>query len=206
VKYSIIITTHGGSHHAKIAENSIKGFPLKIFDGTGYKSWSKLINDCVISADEEIVIIMNHKIRAKAMDIWKMVNLIHEGYGLVCMRNFYFFGFKKDLFRKVGFMDERFPGGCEDSDLIRRLIENNIGWYDSVETDVIIEKSVWDHTKSYDFFKSKWKDMALERLLPDETYDYDIGEYRGAKFLDLTHTILSKSNEDYFNKINFKFK
>ena len=64
-------------------------------------------------AKEEIVIIMNHKIRAKPLDIWKMVKLIYEGYGLVCMRNFYFYGFKKDLIRKIGFFDERYIGDIE---------------------------------------------------------------------------------------------
>jgi len=206
LKYSIIIPSND-QFLAQQAKNSVKGFPVKIFKGDNYPSYAKLINDCILSAEEEIVIILNHKIRATAIDIWKMVKLIHAGYGLVCMRNFYFYGFKKDLIRKVGFFDERFiGGGCEDSDLIRRLIENNIGWYDSVETDLIIKPSTWDQTKAYEFFNLKWKDLGLERLLPDEIYNYDIGEYKGAKFLDLTHTVLSKTNEDYFNSINFKFK
>jgi len=206
MKYSIIIPSHNPTLSQQ-AKNCLPGFPVTIFNGAGYPSYAKLINNCIMNAEEEIVIIMNHKIRATAFDIYKMLHLINKGYGLVCMRNFYFYGFKKDLIRKVGFFDERFiGGGCEDSDLIRRLIENNVGWYDSIETPLIIIPTTWDQSKAYEFFHKKWKDLALERLLPDEKYDYDLGEYQGAKFLGLEHTILSKTNEDYFNSINFKFK
>ena len=205
--YTIFITTHGNSSHAEKAKNCIVGFNAVIFDGTGYPTYSKLINDCIVSSKTEIVIIMNHKIRATALNVYNMLHLIHKGYGLVCMRNFFFYGFKKDLIRKIGFFDERFiGGGCEDSDLIRRLIENNIGWYDSTETPLLIMKSGWDQTKAYEFFAKKWKNYGLERLLPDEEMKYDLGPYQGAAFLGLEHTILSKSNEDYFNSINFKFK
>ena len=202
--YSIIIPSND-KKLAQQAINCIPNFPVTIFNGDNYPSYSKLINDCIISADTEIVIILNHKIRANPLDIMKMINLIHHGYGLVCMRNFYFYGFKKDLIRKIGFFDERFIGGsCEDSDLIYRLIEHNIGWFDSIETDLIIKKSSWDSTKAYEFMNKKWS--GLNRLLPDEEMKHDLGKYKGAKFLDLSHTILSKTNADYFQSINFKFK
>jgi hypothetical protein len=192
---------------ANQAKNCINEFPVTIFKGDNYLSYAKLINDCIMIANEEIVIIMNHKIRASFLDINKMLYLINKGYGLVCMRNFYFYGFKKDLIRKVGFFDERFiGGGCEDADLIRRLIENNIGWYDSVETNLIIIPTSWDQTKAYEWMNTKWENGKLKRLISDQKYDYNIGEYQGANFLDLTHTILSKTNEDYFKTINFKFK
>jgi len=206
LNYSIIIPSHN-MILAQQAKSYLSGFPVSIFNGTGYPSYAKLINNCILSTKEEIVIIVNHKIRATSLDIFKMINLIHKKYGMVCMRNFYFYGFKKDLIRKIGFFDERFIGGaCEDSDIVRRMIENNIGWYDSVEVPLIIQKTSWDQSKAYKFFYKKWKDGGLERLLPDEKYDYNLGEYKGAKFLELEHTVLSKTNEDYFKKINFKFK
>jgi len=206
MKYSIIIPSNNAML-AQQAKNCLWGLNVVIFDGKGYPSYAKLINDCILSAKEEIVIIVNHKIRATPLDIYKMLHLINKGYGLVCMRNFYFYGFKKDLIRKVGFFDERYiGGGCEDSDLIRRLIENKIGWYDSIETSLIIIPSSWDQSKAHEFHNKKWKNVGLERLLPDEKYDYDLGPYQGAEFLGLEHTVLSKTNEDYFNSINFKFK
>jgi hypothetical protein len=206
MKYSIIIPSHDETLAKKVQECLI-GMPTTIFNGNGYPSYAKLINDCILSAENEIVIIANHKLRPTAMHIFNMLELIHQGYGLVCMRNFYFYGFKKDLIRKVGFFDERFlGGGCEDADLIRRLIENKIGWYDSVETPLVIMPTSWDQSKAYEFMNKKWKDGKLERLLPDEKYNYNLGEYKGAQFLGLEHTVLSKTNEDYFNMLNFKFK
>ena len=204
MKYEIIIPSNN-STLAQQTLNCVKGFPVKVFKGDNYPSYAKLINDCILSAEEEIVIILNHKIRATAIDIWKMVDLLHRGYGLVCLRNFYFYGFKKDLIRKVGFFDERYiGGGCEDSDFINRLIENNIGWYDSTETPVVQLKSTWNSIKALEFHYQKWD--VLTRLKQDEIYNYNIGEYKETKFLDLSHTILSKTNQDYFNYINFKFK
>ena len=193
---------------ARQAKNCLTTFDASFFDGTGYPSYSKVVNDCIMNSKEEIVIILNHKVRASPLDIYKMLHLIHKGYGLVMLRNFYFYGFKKDLIRKVGFLDERFvPGGCEDSDLVRRLVENNIAIYDSVEAQLMVMKNSWgDQSASYEFFYKKWKDGKMERLLPDEIYDYDMGEYQGTKFLGLEHTVWSKTNEDYFNSINFKFK
>ena len=206
MKYEIIIPSNNPTL-AQQSKNCLPQFPVRIFNGENYPSFAKLINDCILSCNEEVVIIMNHKIRASFLHINQMLHLINKGYGLVCLQNFHFFGFKKDLIRKVGWLDERYiGGGCEDADLIRRLIEKNIGWYDAVGVPVLQITSSWDQTKAYEFFKSKWKDMALERLIPDEKYDYDLGEYKGSEFLDLTHTILSKSNRDYFKKINFKFK
>ena len=182
-------------------------FEVIIHDGANYPSFSKLINDCIVEAKHEIVIIVNHKIRAHVNHILKMIDLLNTGYGLVCLQNFHFFGFKKDLIRKIGFFDERFlGGGYEDADFVRRLIENNIGFYDSTETMVLEMRSSWDKSRAESWFYQKWKDGKLERLVSDETYDYDIGSSRGSTFLDLSHTVLSKTNADYFNSIYFNFK
>jgi hypothetical protein len=206
MKYSIIIPSHN-LLLAQQAKNCLLGFDVTIFNGTGYPSFSKLINDCIISSPEEVVIIVNHKIRATPLHIYKMIHLINKGFGLVGLQNFHFFGFKKDLIRKIGFFDERYiGGGCEDSDLVRRIIENRIAWWDSTETPVIQIPSAWNSSKALEFHHKKWKNGTLERLLPDEKYNYDIGEYKGSQFLGLENTVLSKSNLDYFNSINFKFK
>jgi len=206
-EYTIYITTYNNSPLALDAKNCLPGFNVVIYDGTGYPSYSKLINDIIIQSSTEIIIIINHKIRATPLHILKMLDLINKGYGVVCLQNFHFYGFKKDLIRKIGFFDERFLGGqFEDSDLIRRLIENNIGWYDSTETFVINLPSSWNSSKSKEHFYKKWKDGKLERLIPDEIYEYDLGANKSFKFLNLKHTVLSKTNKDYFESINFKFK
>jgi len=207
-KYSIIIPSNNFPL-AQQAKNSLQGIECEIFNGKNYPSFAKLINDCILSAKEEIVIIVNHKIRANFLHIDKMKYLIAKNYALVCLQNFHLFGFKKDLIRKIGFFDERFlGGGSEDADFIRRLIEAGLAWYDEVGVPVINLKSTWNGKVGEEMLKKKWeeKNGTFKRLLPEENYDYNLGEYKGSTFLSLEHTILSKTNADYFNSIGFKFK
>jgi hypothetical protein len=204
-KFDIFIPTNN-LMLAQQAKNCISAFNPIIFNGNNYPSFSKLINDCILAAENEIVIIVNQKIRATPLHINKMLYLINKGYGLVCLQNFHFFGFKKDLIRTIGFFDERFEGGgCEDADIIRRLIEHKIGWYDSTETNVLQMKSTWNSSKAYEFFYTKWKDGKIERLLEDEKPKYNLGEEKSSSFLPLSSTVLSKTNKDYFDSINFNF-
>jgi len=52
------------------------------------------VNHAIVSADNEIVIICNYKVRPTP----------NEGYGFVALFRFTFFGFKKELFRRIGFI------------------------------------------------------------------------------------------------------
>lgn len=210
MKYSAFVPSNNPAL-AQQAVNSFSGCNVKIFDGTidgeNYPSFSKLINDCILAAEEEVVIIINHKIRGNFLHIDKIRYLLKQGYGLVSLQNFHMFGFKKDLIRRIGWFDERFLGGnYEDSDFVRRVIEAKIAWYDATEVPVIPGKTSWDSRESEKHFLNKWKDGQMERLMPDEEYDYDIGEDQGSVFLPLSKTKLSKTNEDYYRSIGFEFK
>ena len=58
-----------------------------------------------------------------------MLEYINNDYGFVALYRFALFGFKKELIRRIRFMDERYIGGeYEDCDFLRRLIENNISY------------------------------------------------------------------------------
>lgn len=197
------------SNNETLAYQTKNCFPddhVRIFWGHNYPSFSKLMNDCIMEAEHETVIIINHKIRGNMMHINKMLYLLNKGYGLVGLQNFRMFGFKKDLIRKIGWFDERFVGGCfEDSDFVRRIIEADIAWYDAREVPVMESACLWDSSKAKEHFYKKWKDGEMERLMEDETYDYDIGPYQGTKFLPKSKTVLSKPNQDYYDSINYKF-
>jgi len=174
---SIIIPSHF-MPLAKEAKDCLPGFDITIFNGKGYPSYSKLINDCILAAKEEIVIIMNHKIRPTSFHIHKIIELLNKGYGLVSLQNFYFYGFKKDLIRTIGFFDERFiGGGYEDADFGKRFIENDIALYIGVEAPLLRMKTTWNFDKSHEFYIKKWEETRTgwKRLLPDEKYDYDLG-------------------------------
>lgn len=207
---SIFITTHGNSTLSQQAKNCLPGFNLIIFKGDEYPSYSKLVNDCILTAKEEIVIIMNHKVRPVPLQVYKMINLLYKGFGLVCLRNFHFYGFKKDLIREIGFFDERFVGGgFEDKDFGNRLLENDIALYESAESQEIYMDTSWkNQTKAVEFFSKKWKETrtSWKRLLPDEKYDYDLGPIVNEKnnWLSFKESLLLSSLEShqrlkYFN-------
>jgi len=162
-------------------------------NGHGYPSFSKLINDCVVESPTETIIICNDKARPKKEHILKVLNLLEQGYGFAGLYAWGFFGLKKELFRTIGFMDERFVGGnYEDSDYIRRMLEGDIAMYNTFEIDYIQMPSGWDISKTKTHFDNKWEngEKYIKRLLSEEVYDYNIGEKTNIKFLPWSESIL----------------
>jgi len=181
-------------------------FPEKVnyFDGTGYPSFSKLVNVCTAAADNEIVIIMSDKMLLTAADVQKTVSLINQGYGLVGLYRFGFFGFKKQLMRQMGMMDERFVGGgYEDDDFYIRLQEANIAMYVTEEVEYSKSKSSWNYDRSRIHFLQKWIDTDnpkynpeakaskefVKRKLAEDSYTYDLGPAISATFLTADQTV-----------------
>jgi len=176
-------------------------------DGTGYPSFSKLINDSVIECPTEIVIICNDRARPTKNDIERTLKLIDEGFGFVGLYAWGFFGFKKELFRSVGFMDERFIGGnYEDSDYMRRMLEANIAMYNVFEISYREDiKSRWDTSRTRSHFLKKWNEVNgyVKRLLPEENYDYNLGKKTNDTFLTWDKSILG-SSQDFVKSIIIK--
>lgn len=157
------------------------GYDSLWFNGDNYPSFSKLINDSVLSCPSETVIICNDKARPRKQDIEKTLSLLDSGYGFVGLYCFGFFGFRKQLFRQIGPLDERFLGGnYEDCDFLRRLNEANIACYMTYEAPYLELGSSWNTGLSKIHFDNKWIDAApdnlfCKRLLSEEDYNYDFG-------------------------------
>jgi len=141
-----------------------------------------------MSAENEIIIICSHKVRPTPLDVRRTVDLINEGYGLVALFSFAFFGFKKELIRRIGFFDERYiGGGYEDCDMVRRVSEAGISIYEERSVKYIETPSSWDQSKTRSHFLAKWEENwsepweknphsgSVHRKLPEETYPYDLG-------------------------------
>lgn len=112
-----------------VIQQGLQNEKLTFFDGNGFPSFSKLVNAAIESAPTEIVIIMSYKVRPGPEHIYKILNLLNQGYGFVGLHEFRFFGVKKQLFRKIGIFDEGYAtGGYEDDDLKIRMIENDIAF------------------------------------------------------------------------------
>jgi len=160
----------------------------KVLVGTGYPSFSKLVNDVIVSSEEEIVIFMSHRVRPKDGDITKLIELLNFGYGLVGLYRFAFFGFRKQLIRQIGFFDERYiGGGWEDLDFQLRLKEADIAYYEEESVPYVAGASTWLHNESPYVFAQKWyhntDTHTIHRLLPEKNYGYDIGSNYATTFL-----------------------
>ncbi len=182
---------------------------LHFFDGTGTASFSKLVNDCTVHCPTEVVIMMSDKVRPTAEHIKKMIDLLEKGHGFVAMYRLGFFAYKKELFRQIGMMDERYiGGGYEDDDIYIRLKEANISMYISHEVEYLKSRSSWKYSLSRPHYLEKWGgDVKLTReafrQLPEEQYNYNLGDSIPAKFLPFP------SSEIYVRKLQkylaFKF-
>lgn len=174
-------------------QNSIKPETINFFNGTNAGSFSRLVNLCTESCPTEIVIMMSDKMRPVQQDIKKTLELINQGYAFVGMYRFGFFGFKKELFRKIGVMDERFKGGgYEDDDFYIRLKEANLSMYLSHEVNYISGESSWTAEECKKHFGNKWGDVRrigkAKRYLPELNYNYNLGPSVPTQFLPWSET------------------
>jgi GT2 family glycosyltransferase len=200
--YSCFLISNKPNLHKDVISGLISE-RVTFFDGTGVESFSQLVNRCVESCTTEIVILMSDKMRPIDENIQKTVKLIEEGYAFVGMYRFGFFGFKKELFRKIGPMDERYVGGCwEDDDFYIRLREANLSMYLSQEVGYIKSSSSWNHTLSKKHFYNKWflneTDSKTYRRLDEVKLNYNFGPNISTHFLPWSYTkLLCKKIKKY---------
>lgn len=168
-----------------------------IFNGDGYLSFSHLFNHCVEQSPYEYNIIIGDKAIATDATINFIINGGRAaGYALVAACGFACVGFHKDLFRKIGPLDERFIGGSfEDSDYLTRLKHANLAFSYSWECHHIKSPSSWaGFEQNKQKYIEKWGTDHIhlsKRILPDEYKNYDFGPESGIdyKWLDFTHTL-----------------
>lgn len=155
---------------------------VNFFDGSGYQSFSKLVNKCTEHCPTEIVIMMSDKTRPTHLDVKKVLQLISQGYAFVALYRFAFFGYKKELFRQIGCMDERFVGGgWEDNDFYIRLKEANLAAYITEEITYLPGSSSWEQPPNNEKFYQKWRSIenntfpSVERADKNLHDEYDLG-------------------------------
>lgn len=193
MSHTIYVISHVPERFPPIAR-SMAPQRVNYFDGTGYESFSKLVNSCVAACPTETVIIASHKVMPTNKDVSKMLCLIEMGFAFVGLCNFRFFGFKKELIRQMGPFDERYKhGGFEDYDFTVRLIEADLAAYITTEVTSVTEPSSWgDYKYGMSVWATKWHHTwtkgishptVLTRTLPEEKYDYNFGPSTNVKFL-----------------------
>ena len=192
--YTIYLISNKEQYYENL-KKSILPDTLNYFDGTNAESFSQLINKCVDQCPTETIIIMSDKVMPNKTHIDKMLELIEAGYAFVGLYRFGFFGFKKELFRQIGMMDERYlGGGYEDNDMYIRLKEANLSVYLSQEVPYQKRQSGWGYVytnPSAEFFKEKWNNNSTKfklvievyRTLAEENYLYNLGSHVSTEFM-----------------------
>jgi hypothetical protein len=179
------------------------------FNGSGYNSFAKLVNTCVANSYTETVILMSDKVLPSQEHVKTTLELLDKGYGLVALYRFAFFGFKKELMRQIGMMDEgHIGGGYEDDDFYIRCIERDIAMYVTHDVPYAPGNSGWNYDRARQYHFNKWRftqeTMTLTRHLPEPELDYDLGPSVSTQFLSAvgyTYTPLQQVAQYFTLKI-----
>lgn len=190
--YTCYLVSNKKHLYSKIKE-TILTEEIEFFDGTNAGSFARLVNQCVEFCPTEIVIMMSDKMRPCDDDIRKVLSLINDGYAFVGLYRFGFFGFKKELFRNIGMMDERFiGGGYEDDDVYVRLKEANLAMYLSHEVNYVAGNSSWSSEICKSHFLTKWGNVkasgTAKRNIAESNLNYNLGPKILTNFLSWDHT------------------
>jgi hypothetical protein len=126
-----------------------------------YSSFSQMINEAIDDTDSEFMIFCNPKTKFTSDDIEFILEKLSNGYCYASVVSFGFFGFPKELIRRIGMLDESFIGGeFEDDDFAIRLshFKKAVWWgYDYDKYIFYLSKSNNLKHISYPIFKRKYK-------------------------------------------------
>lgn len=154
-----------------------------------YDSYSELVNEAVVTSPTEFVILINDRAHPKPHEVMHILYLLENGYAAATKWSVAFMGLSKELFRKIGFWDERyFGGGYEDDEFVIKLRLNDLAYYESEEAQYDMN---WQTqlrpsggekcARSQPHFMNKWRHTSTElrQVIPDEVYTkYDLGAAR----------------------------
>ena len=144
-------------------------------------SYSQMINEAVLATKSEFMIFLNPGANPSVEDVNTIVDDLCNGYAMSNIIAFGFYGLTKEVFRRIGMMDERFIGGNhEDTDFLIRLKQNNF----AVNYRYVEEKYLyWGFgTAPPPKYTSQFSGLAVS-LFPLKWYRKDQTFYRTDLFL-----------------------
>lgn len=160
---------------------SIQPEEIRVFNGEQFTSFSSLVNAAARSMHADILIFVNDKARPSQHHIHKMLDLLDEGFGLVGLYRFGFFGISRTLFETLGGFDEEFSdGGFEDNDFLIRLKLANVAVYLSEEVPYVTGvKSTWKQEASRAHFFYKYRFHVFSKIIfsKDKVNFRNVGTY-----------------------------
>lgn len=201
VKFDIYCPANNYEQQEEVVKHLAgQGLECKKFDGANYPSWAKIINECMELSQTDYFFYVSHKNRPNREHFIKSIALLKSGYAIAGMFDMTFHGINKDLIRKIGPYDERYlNGGWEEVDMFWRCCENNIAVYANQESYYSWEKSTWKYG-GLSHYKKKWLepegDNYIHKIVEEEKYNYNFGEYKGTKFLPWTDSFIRGQEEN----------
>lgn len=155
-----------------------------------YDSYSEMVNETVCTSSTEFVILINDRVIPKVSEVLLIIELLEKGFAVSTCWSVAFMGISKELFRTIGWWDQRFlGGGFEDDDFVLRLRLSDLAYYESSVSEY--DKSFKSHLRinggdacslSGPHFYNKWRitHNEIKRIVLEEKYqkwDDMIGEH-----------------------------
>lgn len=191
---------------------SLNRYTINVYDGSRARSFAQLLNEIIyVSRETDIVVFCSHKVRPTDDDIKLIIDKVVEGYGLVMLYKMACFGFRPELFRRIGMFDERFePAGYEDNDIYIRLMEADISVYEETRVEYVHSRSTWQQElvevegiefkqpKTFLFYSKKWRenmDRTVTRRMLEGQLCYNMGNInRNIKFKRFDESVIESSH------------
>lgn len=161
----IVVPTHRPGLFAELAFAIAPAAP-RLLPGDSARSLAALFNACIETSPCETVIVACDKTRARYGDVEFALRLLDERFGLVALHGFRFFAARKDLFRAIGLFDETFEGGSfSDSDLLFRMAEANIAYFENRQVPFMDMLSSWSYeteSKMRERFNARYAQSVVD--------------------------------------------
>lgn len=151
--------------HGMLERDACKKYETEIwerekrFEGF-YNSFSQIINESVTDCDAEFIFWIHPRVTVTFEMLDELLMLLCSGYAFVSEVNFGFFGCSKQVFRKMGMLDERFLGSeHEDTDWFFRLKMNGIPFFERGNQEICpTDPHKWPPMRglAHTLFEEKW--------------------------------------------------
>lgn len=97
-----------------------------------YDSYSEMVNEAMCTSPTEFIILINDRVIPKVSQVLQIIKLLENGFAAATCWSVAFMGVSKELFRTIGWWDQRFlGGGFEDDDFVLRLRLADLAYYES---------------------------------------------------------------------------
>jgi hypothetical protein len=170
-----------------------------------YDSYSQMVNESIVTSPTERILLVSDRVVPTAEEAVESFELLESGFAMAGMWGIAYMAVTKELFRRVGWFDERFlGGGFEDDDYTLRMKIADVAVYESIHSNYDFS---WRPPRkdghaacaaSEPHFHRKWHIMNdyIAKVIPEETYDTynnQVGEPR----LDISSRWMSSKDSRY---------